>query len=587
MSGLKISSISLEKESWESVPRLLYNAFHVFSLNMTNIKQWAEKVEAQSKMMSQEHADLEARVDTMDATIQTLQGSVKTMSDHITAVASEHQAHVDLFSTCLHQLLLAVGGMTGDICRNFNVIDQEDTYFKRELNKRRSSAPAPEDLAMTGSRSTSSRRSTSKELKGMTQAVPPVPHALRVLQELSNRLEPRLMQVSEALELWAQWRQRTEGQWHDLQAGITELQDVQRRLRERLFAWCSVQKESACEVDSLHASLKRTRTEILELRASQVQYEQVEQAISSRAQELQSAHDSLKGKVGGLAECLEAHVEEVSCHMQEVETSVNERIDRHANSTAQLLKTSLDPMSAYLNKLHVSTDVMRMDLDTLQEQLPKIVDSVSDVGSKLQVSDESHGSKTTELDKRIDVLGKDMSTLTARDKAQHEEVSASLEALVGTIDTELGKLHAADETVSAAIEEVKLVDLSQFASDMRALEQKVVKWVQAEPLPQKISEARLYALEAKLAEEMEARLMIEEQLKDLFRDTLARSDVPVKPDGSAADDTDGALALLPLLPRSPRKPSALKSINVSPKLTKHTRSKSTALTPNMLQIGVA
>jgi len=44
------------------------------------------------------------------------------------------------------------------------------------------------------------------------------------------------------------------------------------------------------------------------------------------------------------------------------------------------------------------------------------------------------------------------------------------------------------------------------------LQQQVSKWVQAHPLPAKVSEARLYSLEARLAEETNARLNIEAQI---------------------------------------------------------------------------
>jgi len=579
MSSLKISSISLDKEHWESVPRLLYNAFHVFSLNMTNIKQWAEKVEYQSKVAKEEHQALEVRVSAMDVTIESIQNSIKQLNDQVAAMSQEHQSHVDLFSSCLQQLIFAVGTMTAQICRSFKISSEDADKFaslrvapqpqpspRRRSKERVNPEASSGDLPMGSSKS--ERSSSVTSTKGRDTSTSASHQALKVLQEMSSHLEPRLAHVSEAFSQWGEWRNEIENRREETHSIIVELQEVQRKLRERLLTWCTVQKESAREVDSLHAALKRARAEILELRDSQVKFPQIEEAITSQARELQEKHDRLQTQVGGIADCLEAHMEEVTVHMKEVDTSVSDRIEKHATYTVQLLKTSLDPMSAYLNKLHVSTDVMRMDLDVLQAQTPQLVDSISDFDVRLSTCDERHSNKTSELDKKLSTIQHELSFLSGRDQAQHAAISESLRDLTGNIDAESGRLRAADELMSTRLQELKSIDMARFASDMSALEQKVVKWVQAEPLPAKMSEARLYALEAKLAEEMEARLMVEERVQDMLNDVLARSDSHDK--SSSPEDTDGALALLPLLPR---KPAQGKNPNVSPKLTKHMRGK--------------
>merc|ERR1712151_1123647 len=75
-----------------------------------------------------------------------------------------------------------------------------------------------------------------------------------------------------------------------------------------------------------------------------------------------------------------------------------------------------------------------------------------------------------------------------------DEISAVRSSLTGTAD---------------ALETLRKGDISSLAKELTSLEQKVAKWVHAHPLPAKVSEARLYALEARLAEETDARLHLE------------------------------------------------------------------------------
>lgn len=67
---------------------------------------------------------------------------------------------------------------------------------------------------------------------------------------------------------------------------------------------------------------------------------------------------------------------------------------------------------------------------------------------------------------------------------------------------------------SEALESVKYGELSNLSKNLLTLEQKVAKWVHSSQMPAKVSEARLYALEAKMAGEMEHRLQLEEVVKE-------------------------------------------------------------------------
>merc|ERR1712107_526337 len=67
--------------------------------------------------------------------------------------------------------------------------------------------------------------------------------------------------------------------------------------------------------------------------------------------------------------------------------------------------------------------------------------------------------------------------------------------------------------VSRNLQETKSNELQSLSRDVRSLEQKFDHWVDIFPLPAKISEARLFALEVRQEEEFNARLEIEERMK--------------------------------------------------------------------------
>merc|ERR1712216_325899 len=114
---------------------------------------------------------------------------------------------------------------------------------------------------------------------------------------------------------------------------------------------------------------------------------------------------------------------------------------------------------------------------------------------------------------RIGTLEHSASQERQRGVTQLENLKDSMERLSESLGLQVGQLDSAHSRTAERLQATREKEVSSLQRDLSALEQKVAKWVHATPLPNKISEARLYALEARLAEEMECRLLLEEQMK--------------------------------------------------------------------------
>merc|ERR1711920_675315 len=85
---------------------------------------------------------------------------------------------------------------------------------------------------------------------------------------------------------------------------------------------------------------------------------------------------------------------------------------------------------------------------------------------------------------------------------------------MGNLGDQIGAVRVSLEGTAETLESVRRGQVASLAKDLTSLEQKVAKWVHAHPLPAKISEARLYALEARLSQETDARLHLEYSFKE-------------------------------------------------------------------------
>merc|ERR1712070_797710 len=171
---------------------------------------------------------------------------------------------------------------------------------------------------------------------------------------------------------------------------------------------------------------------------------------------------------------------------------------------------------------------MRMEVDELRTQVPQLQSCIKDVGEQLRQGEERFKEQSRQLGGRFEALEDKTSSGVEKGERELGDLQTSLKQLRQDLADHLEKMHKSIAGNSEALETIRHSDLPKFSREFLTLEEKVAKWVRTEPMPAKINEARLYSLEARLAQEMDARLLFEEGY---------RSQMPLLSDTSFAHDS--------------------------------------------------
>lgn len=206
---------------------------------------------------------------------------------------------------------------------------------------------------------------------------------------------------------------------------------------------------------------------------------------------------------------------EVDRLMKDMSQQVDLQIEQQSGRVSQMLESHLNPINAYLNTMHVKTDTIRSELDALSKRTVDLGSSIDDVSDKLGHKDNENRARSDELGGRVSYLEVAVGEDRDRRREQHEEHSHAHRALSADLGTQLQDVRASSRQIAEQLEAVKRGEVASLHRDLASLEQKVAKWVHSQPLPAKISEARLYALEARLAEEMDCRLRLEDEVRGM------------------------------------------------------------------------
>jgi len=249
------------------------------------------------------------------------------------------------------------------------------------------------------------------------------------------------------------------------------------------------------------------------LHATRVQHHDVESVVRQKGEELESLHRGTEQSMEKLYHRVEEHVSDVQRLIMEISRQTDDRIEDHSNQVARMVEGHMNPLNAYLNTMHVKTDVMRVDVDKLRDQAPRLESKVEDILSQLIEVDQAHKTKGSELDTSMDKLSHSIAAHAERHDGQNAGLCASMQELSDSLEARMAEIRSVAESTAESLELVKREDLSGLARELLTLDQKVARWVHATPLPAKISEARLYSLEARLADEMDARLALERKVR--------------------------------------------------------------------------
>lgn len=485
MASFRIHPLQLDKESWENIANLVYKSFYAVSSTFSSLKKWTEKQEERWKVSDEQHEQMEEQIGTTNASLEKTQQQLDNLSAELQALSTQTQHQVDTFAVCLHHALLTSAVVVDRFSASFGIESQAQV-------------DAPPPVALDEEQ-----------------------HAdLEMLTTLSLSLEASLPGLGEAFDAWGEQRSQVDRRQQDMQLVIDELSDAADRTRERLLAWREMLKESSHVVDSLSAALVTTQGEIRELQESQVQQHNIDDAVQRKGQELEELIAQTEAGVGEVSRRMEQHSEEVERSIRELRRDNEEKIEEHSTSMGRLLERNLNPINAYLNTMHVRSDAARADIDKLHAQVPVLSSRIDDVATRLTACDTESRRADEALEKRVGLL--ETGITHVRDVEDRNR--SALEAAIAQAATEAEEKHLEIDkdigVVRESVEALRNGEVTDIRTDLKGLEHRVAKWVHAHPMPAKISEARLFALEARLTGESDARLQLEQQVK-----TLAEADL--------------------------------------------------------------
>ncbi|CAE7590193.1 unnamed protein product [Symbiodinium sp. KB8] len=490
MAALNIAKIVLDKDSWENIPPMVFKSFQATAANMNGIKKWADVYEGRAKSQSESMSKYEEKLAILERNLGALQERSEAITQDMTAASELGRQQAMTCAGGFQRMERCVAVMFKHFGRTFGV----------EMD-----LPGRQDWAGAGK-----PNAPHEEVLTEDADLPP---GVAIMQTSGMRLEKELDTLELAFHRWDAMQAEDRERHQSVHASIEELRSVAERSNERILSWRELLKESSHAIDSLGGALAQMQTAVQELHATRVQHHDVESAVRQKGEELESLHRLTEQSMDKLYHRVEEHVSEVQRLILEISRQTDERIEDHSNQVAKMVEGHMNPLNAYLNTMHVKTDVMRVDIDKLRDQAPRLVSKIEEIMSRLTDVDEEHKSKGSELDSAIDGLANQIASHVQRYDEQHTGLSMLLKDMSDSLDIRIAEIRVCAESTAESLELVKREDLSGLARELLTLDQKVAKWVHATPLPAKISEARLYSLEARLADEMDARLALESKVR--------------------------------------------------------------------------
>lgn len=298
-----------------------------------------------------------------------------------------------------------------------------------------------------------------------------------------------------------------------MQGNLDALAAFSEQLQERLLAWHELLKENARVTDALGNSLASTQGAVRELQRTQVQKHDVEEVVRTSAQQLESLIQQTESHIDEFAERVEERMDEVHVLLQDMRKETDSQIESHSGRVAEMLERNLNPVNAYLNTMHVKSDTVRTELNSLNEWVPRLSKSIDGVASDLQQCDDASRQQIAAVSNRLDELTVSATNWDQNASAKHSQLSGDLAELYQSFGAQIAGIRKDLADTAEAVEATKNIDLRLLAGELSSLEQKVAKWIHSNPLPAKMSEARLFSLEARLNEETDARLHLEQCVK--------------------------------------------------------------------------
>lgn len=491
-----------DKEAWENVPTIVFQSIKSLDKNAPEIKAWVDHHERRTKDFEEQLRIERGRADEYGTALHDTREQLVEMARRVREDEERRRREAATFQGCLGSLLRA----------NASIIGRFGHFFGTDVGQ-------PDGAADNAG------------------ALPEGEDGLAALEALGRGVEGRLGVLAGAFGQWEGRRADEDSARAALEAAVVELRAGAEQSQSRLLAWRDLLKENSAVIEALNVQLDTTKLAVQDLQASRVRQVDVEDAVGESARQLEEMHASLDGRVEGIARLLDEYAERTDGTLAEARRATDAQINEHSSQVAQLLERSLHPVSAYLNTMRVKADQARAELDGLSARVPELAEALRGTAARLEEGDARHGERADELARELAELAKAQLQQNDLAEQQGEELAEQVRHGIKGLHEQIALIRGGLQNTDVALDTLRQRDVAGLSAEFKTLEERVAQWVHARPLPAKISEARLFSLETRLNEEMQARFSLESSLKS-------------KPGSTGATPrlADGNMPALPQLP---------------------------------------
>lgn len=502
MAHLKCHSVSKNKESWENIPEIVAQSITTLDDNFKNVRRWALDLENTRKEEALLRLDQQQKLKQTNEQLKLANQKLNFLFVYANQLFAHQRGDCRTITACLQQHLGATRSQFKSFGHAFGVEIRTTERKQDEL--------------------------------GDLQAL------VRECQELDGQLAS----LDEAFLSWQSWRSKNTGRIEALEGATQELHKDAESTHDRLCSWREKIKENQWTVQNLSEMLSETRGVVSDLCANRVTYDAMDEALGQTQQALRdkisqemalqtSVTEQLGGRCDNFSSMLDSHVQDT-----------DERMNRHNNEVLNIMQSNLTPVTQYLNSMHVKSDEVKAQLTTIQKQVPTLESGLEEARALIKQHEQERQDQFLAHDGRIESLEgctqDHIDLFTLERNAWTSSIEKSRSEVDAQVDTLKEKFKASENLQEDHVD--RMVNLEESLSH---LQQKVAKWVHMQPLPVKVSEARIFALEARINEEIDRRLQLEARVE-----TTTATPATSRPHSRAA-----AASPMPPNPGLPRLPA--------------------------------
>lgn len=472
MASLKVNQIQDDKEAWENIPPIITNSISALSDNFKFVKQWAVKNEKAEKEEKQRRLELEEKVKQTNQRLEAAQERLKFLFAYANSLYAHQRRDCRTITACVQRHLGATRSHFKCMGSAFGVDKIVDTneVANHELGD------------------------------------------LQVLVSECGMLDAQLQMLDEAFLNWENSRNAQSGKINTLEEAAKELRLEGERTHERLCSWRETIRENGFAVKSLNDMLAKAQDEVDDLRDTKVSHNDLSEALGEKHKELLDAISKEMLNRAAVTDKLDLRCDDLYSKLDMHVHETDQRMDKHNADVMGIMESTLNPVTAYLNSMHVKADDVKAKLNVIQKQVPVLETGLDEARNFIKQLEEYDHNQFLLHNGRIEGLEGCVEKHNEQFREERAFFFSSIQNSKNEVNARVDEVNDRFKQ-SYDVQEDQANRVVNLEDSLSQLQQKVAKWVHTQPLPVKVSEARIFALEARINEEIDRRLQLEARVE--------------------------------------------------------------------------